>query len=185
MGRQGRGAPRGRRTYLALACAGVAALAVAAAVAAVTATQQDPDTDRGDARAGSEDPDFDEQGGAGDGGARTGQNGGGPDPTAQDSITVDAKYYAKNKTAVIRYSDKTGANAPVAVEVLGMRESYREIFSGPEFSIMVGFESVPRHGWAVHPVVAEVDHPAFGGIQIKTEIRDEGQPAPRTIYAEK
>ena len=167
-----------------MACAGVVALAVAVAVAAVTATQQDPDTDRGDARAGSEDPGFGEQGGAGDGDARIGQNGG-PDPTAQDSISIDATYYAKNKTAAIRYSDKTGANAPVVVEVLGMRESYREIFSGPEFSIMVEFESVPRYGWAVHPIVAEVDHPAFGGIQIKTEIRDEGQPAPRTIYAEK
>ena len=104
--------------------------------------------------------------------------------TAQESIRIDAIYYEQNKTAVIAYVDDTGAKVPVTVEVLGMADTYRREFTGPQFSASLHFPSVPKYGWAVNPVVSEVRHPVFGDIQIKTEIRGEGQPAPRTIYAD-
>ncbi len=103
--------------------------------------------------------------------------------TMQDSLRLDATYYPGNGSVVITYEDSTRAVTPVAVEVLGMRESYRVPFEGPEFSTVVGFASVPKYGWAVNPVVVEVDHPVFGYIQLKTEIHEAGQPAPRVIYA--
>ncbi len=104
--------------------------------------------------------------------------------TAQESIRIDAIYYEQNKTAVIAYVDDTGAKVPVTVEVLGMADTYRREFTGPQFSTSLHFPSVPKYGWAVNPVVSEVRHPVFGDVQIKTEIRGEGQPAPRTIYAD-
>ena len=104
--------------------------------------------------------------------------------TAQESIRIDAIYYEQNKTAVIAYVDDTGAKVTVTVEVLGMADTYRREFTGPQFSASLYFPSVPKYGWAVNPVVSEVRHPVFGDIQIKTEIRGEGQPAPRTIYAD-
>lgn len=104
--------------------------------------------------------------------------------TAQESIRVDAIYYEQNKTVVIAYVDDTGAQVPVTAEILGMADTYRREFTGPQFSIYVHFPSVPKYGWAAHPVVFEVGHPIFGDVQIKTEMRGEGQPAPRTIYAE-
>ena len=102
----------------------------------------------------------------------------------RDSLTLDATYY-EGKDVIITYRDATGADIPVTVDVLGMRESYREVFSGPEFSVAVEFSSVPRHGWVVHPVVIEMDHPVFGSIQLKTEIHGEWEPAPRIIYADR
>lgn len=104
--------------------------------------------------------------------------------TAQNSIRIGAIYYEQNKTAVIAYVDDTGVPVPVTVEILGMDETYRREFTGPQFSIYVHFPSVPKYGWAAHPLVFEVGHPVFGDVQIKTEIREQGQPAPRTIYAE-
>ncbi len=104
--------------------------------------------------------------------------------TAQESIRIDAIYYEQNKTVVIAYVDDTGTQVPVTAEILGMADTYRREFTGPQFSIYVHFPSVPKYGWAAHPVVFEVGHPIFGDVQIKTEIREEGRPAPRTIYAE-
>lgn len=104
--------------------------------------------------------------------------------TVQESIRIDAIYYAQNKTAVIAYVDDTGVNVTVTVEILGMADTYRREFTGPQFSTSLHFPSVPKYGWAVHPVVSEVSHPVFGDVQIKTEIREESQPAPRTIYAD-
>ena len=104
--------------------------------------------------------------------------------TVQESIRIDAIYYKQNKTAVIAYVDDTGVKVPVTVEILGMADTYRREFTGPQFSTSLHFPSVPKYGWAVHPVVSEVRHPVFGDVQIKTEIREEGQPVPRTIYAD-
>ncbi len=152
---------RGRKTLiLAAALASVAVAIIALAV--VFSAHVETDSPRG---------------GMLDGGGTGAQ-------TAQESIRVDAIYYEQNKTAVIAYVDGTGAQVPVTLEILGMADTYRKEFAGPSFSIYVHFPSVPKYGWAAHPVVFEVVHPIFGDVQIKTEIREEGQPAPRTIYAE-
>lgn len=157
---------RGRKTRIVaatLASAAVAAIALAVVFSAHVAT----DLPRG---------------GISDGGDSGGSGVGAQ--TVQESIRIDAIYYEQNKTAVIAYVDDTGAKVTVTVEVLGMADTYRREFTGPQFSTSLHFPSVPKYGWAVNPVVSEVHHPVFGDIQIKTEIRGEGQPAPRTIYAD-
>lgn len=103
--------------------------------------------------------------------------------TMKESLLIFAEYYPDEKHVVINYVDKTNTEVPVNVEVLGMATSYRETFSGPQFSITLQFDSVPRYGWAAHPVVMDMDHPEFGHVQLKTEIFEAGQgPAPRIIY---
>lgn len=152
---------RGRKTRIVAATLASAAVAVIA-LAVVFSAQVATDLPRG---------------GVSDGSSIDAQ-------TVQESIRIDAIYYEQNKTAVIAYVDDTGAKVPVIVEVLGMADTYRREFTGPQFSTSLHFPSVPKYGWAVNPVVSEVRHPVFGDIQIKTEIRGEGQPAPRTIYAD-
>ncbi|MCE2498468.1 MAG: hypothetical protein J4F28_05695 [Nitrosopumilaceae archaeon] len=164
-------AGRGRKTRIlaaTLASAAVAVIALVVVFSAHVATDLP--------RSGTSD--------GGDSGG--GDSGGGSidAQTAQESIRIDAIYYKQNKTAVIAYVDNTGVNVTVTVEVLGMADTYRREFTGPQFSTSVHFPTVPKYGWAVHPVVSEVRHPVFGDVQIKTEIREEGQPAPRTIYAD-
>lgn len=99
------------------------------------------------------------------------------------ALSLDAVYDPENGQMTITYVDSRDSTAPVTVEVLGMPESYSKTFSGPEFSTVVHFESTPKYGWAAHPVVVETDHQDFGSVQIKTEIHEAGQPAPRVIYA--
>lgn len=103
--------------------------------------------------------------------------------TMKESLFIFAEYHPDEKHVVINYFDKTGAEGPVNVEVLGMATSYRETFFGPQFSITLQFNSVPKYGWAVHPVVMDMYHPEFGHVQLKTEIFEAGQAVPRTIYS--
>lgn len=107
----------------------------------------------------------------------------GPDEEIRLALSLNATYDPGSGQALITYVDNRGSTAPVTVEVLGMPESYHETFSGPEFSTVVHFASPPKYGWAAHPVVVEIDHPDFGGVQMKTEIYEIGQAAPRVIYA--
>ena len=108
-----------------------------------------------------------------------------PDPgeDVRQALSLDATYYPGDDRVVISYADGAGATGSVDVEVLGMSESYRVTFSGPEFTIDLPFASAPKYGWAAHPVVVETVHPKFGNVQMKTEVHEEGQQAPRVIYA--
>lgn len=101
----------------------------------------------------------------------------------KNSLLFDAVYDPEKKHVIINYTDKSGAEIPVNVEVLGMVVSYRETFSGPQFTTVVKFDSVPKYGWAIHPVVLDMIHPEFGNVQLKTEIYEIGQIPPRIIYA--
>ena len=103
--------------------------------------------------------------------------------SAKKALTVDAVYYPLQKVAVINYTDAMGAKIPVNVEVLGLSQSYRQTISGPTFTVYVNFDSEPKYGWAVNPVVIDMIHPEFGSVQLKTEIYETGDVKPRTIYA--
>ena len=101
----------------------------------------------------------------------------------RENISIDAIYYGTQNKVVITYNDLTGAHTPVFVEVLGLAESYRESFEGPQFETAIGFASAPKYGWSIHPIIVDVlDHPEFGSIQLKTEVHQPGEPEPRTIY---
>ncbi len=102
---------------------------------------------------------------------------------AKKALSVDAVYHPLEKFVVVTFNDKTGAEIPVNLEVLGLSQSYREVMPGPFFVTHVEFNSVPKYGWVVHPIVIDMVHPEFGNIQLKTEIYQTGDVKPRTIYA--
>ena len=64
-----------------------------------------------------------------------------------------------------------------------MDESFQKTFSDSEFIEIVPFPNIPKYGWAIHPIVLEIDHEELGHIQLKTEIHFSDEPIPTVIYA--
>ena len=64
-----------------------------------------------------------------------------------------------------------------------MDESFQKSFSGSQFIEIVPFSDTPKYGWAIHPIVLEIEHSEFGHIQLKTEIHPFDQPIPPVIYS--
>ena len=50
-------------------------------------------------------------------------------------------------------------------------------------SVFFPFPTSPKYGWAIHPIVLEIDHEEFGHVQLKTEIHPYGEPVPPVIYS--
>jgi len=69
------------------------------------------------------------------------------------------------------------------MEILGMEKSFQKTFYDSHFIEIVPFPNVPKYGWAIHPVVLEIDNEKFGHVQLKTEIHMLGDPAPPVIYS--
>lgn len=110
--------------------------------------------------------------------------GGGQDEEMlRKTLHVSATYYDSGYVEV-RYVDDSGNTNSVVLEILGMPESFQKVFEGSEFVETVPFSGVPKHGWAVHPIVLEVEHGEFGHVQLKTEIRPDGDPVAPTIYSQ-
>lgn len=100
----------------------------------------------------------------------------------RQTFQVDAIYYDSGHVE-ISYLDKSGQTDLVIMEILGMDESFQKSFLGSQFVEIVPFPNVPKYGWAIHPIVLEIDHLEFGHIQLKTEIHTPGQPLPPVIYS--
>ncbi len=100
----------------------------------------------------------------------------------RQTFQVDAIYYDSGYVE-ISYLDKSGQTDSVIMEILGMDESFQKSFSGSQFIEIVPFTNVPKYGWAIHPIVLEIDHLEFGHIQLKTEIHALDQPIPSVIYS--
>ena len=100
----------------------------------------------------------------------------------RQTFQVDAIYY-DSRHVEISYLDKSGQTDSVIMEILGMDESFQKSFSGSQFIEIVPFTNVPKYGWAIHPIVLEIDHLEFGHIQLKTEIHALDQPIPSVIYS--
>ena len=64
-----------------------------------------------------------------------------------------------------------------------MENTFQKSFSDSEFIEIIEFSNKPKYGWAIHPIVLEVEHEEFGHVQIKTEIHEMNTPIPNTIYA--
>lgn len=99
----------------------------------------------------------------------------------RETFHVEAIYYDTGYVEV-SYLDRSDQTNSVELEILGMEKSYHKIFSESEFIEIVQFPSTPKYGWAIHPVVFDIDHDTFGKIQLKTEIHPLGEPVPVVIY---
>ena len=111
-------------------------------------------------------------------------SGGGTDDKdiLRQTFQIDAVYYDSGHVE-ISFLDKTGQTDLVIMEILGMDETYQKSFSDSQFIEIVPFSNVPKYGWAIHPIVLEIDHPELGHIQLKTEIHPIGESIPPVIYS--
>jgi hypothetical protein len=100
----------------------------------------------------------------------------------RQTFQVDAVYYDTGHVE-ISFFDKSQKTTHVVMEILGMDESFQKTFSDSEFIEIVPFSNEPKYGWAIHPIVLEIDHLEFGHIQLKTEIHTLDQPLPSVIYS--
>ena len=98
------------------------------------------------------------------------------------TFQVDAIYYDSGYVE-ISFLDKSDKTTLVVMEILGMEESFQKSFTDSEFIEIVPFPNVPKYGWAIHPIVLEIDHTELGHIQLKTEIHLLDEPIPPVIYS--
>ena len=110
--------------------------------------------------------------------------GGGTDDKDEmrQTLQIEAVYYDSGYVE-ISYLDNSHQTDSVVLEILGMDDSFQKTFHDSEFIEIVPFLNVPKYGWAIHPIVMEVEHEAFGHVQLKTEIHTVDEPIPNTIYA--
>lgn len=99
----------------------------------------------------------------------------------KQTFQIEAVYYDTGHVEV-SYLDKSSQTNSVDLEILGMEKSFHKSFTDSQFVEVVPFPNVPKYGWAIHPVVFNIDHQKFGKIQLKTEIHELGQPIPPVIY---
>jgi len=111
-------------------------------------------------------------------------SGGGTDDKdiLRQTFQIDAVYYDSGHVE-ISFLDKSGKTDSVVMEILGMDETFQKKFSDSQFIEIVPFPNVPKYGWAIHPIVLEIDHAELGHIQLKTEIHPLDQPIPPVIYS--
>ena len=100
----------------------------------------------------------------------------------RETFQVDAVYYDAGYVEVSFY-DKSQKTTNVIMEILGMDESFQKTFSDSEFIEIIPFSNEPKYGWAIHPIVLEIDHEELGHIQLKTEIHPSGDALPPVIYS--
>jgi len=100
----------------------------------------------------------------------------------RQTFDVEAVYYDTGHVEV-SYFDNSEKTTTVVMEILGMDETFQKTFSNSEFIEIVPFPNEPKYGWAIHPIVLEIDHEELGHIQLKTEIHPMGEPAPPVIYS--
>ena len=99
----------------------------------------------------------------------------------RENFQLEAIYYDTGYVE-ISYLDKSEKTTSVVLEILGMETSFQKSFTDSEFIEIIQFPNKPKYGWAIHPIVLEVEHDEFGHVQIKTEIHELDAPIPNTIY---
>ena len=100
----------------------------------------------------------------------------------RETFQVDAVYYDTGHVEV-SFFDKSQKTTAVVMEILGMGETFQKAFSDSEFVEIVPFPNEPKYGWAIHPIVLEIDHEELGHVQLKTEIHSLDEPIPPVIYS--
>ncbi len=100
----------------------------------------------------------------------------------RQTFQINAVYYDSGHVEV-SFFDKSQKTNNVVMEILGMDETFQKTFSDSEFIEIVPFPNEPKYGWAIHPIVLEIDHEEFGHIQLKTEIHPLDESIPPVIYS--
>ena len=98
------------------------------------------------------------------------------------TIFVDTVYEPKNNLVKITYNDNSEKTNLVILEILGMEQTFHKEFSQNSFVEIIQINSEPKYGWSTMPVVFSINHDEFGKIGLKTEIYEQGELKPRTIY---
>jgi hypothetical protein len=101
----------------------------------------------------------------------------------RQTFQVNAVYYDSGHVEV-SFLDKSNKTELVVMEILGMEKSFQKTFSTSEFIEIIPFPNLPKYGWAIHPIVLEIDHLELGHIQLKTEIHFLDEPVPNVIYSQ-
>ena len=99
------------------------------------------------------------------------------------TFDVDAVYFEDQSIVEISYNDNSQKTSSVVLEILGMDETFQKTYSGSNFAVTIYFDSPPKYGWKIHPVVLDIEHEEFGKIGIKTEIHSKNEPAPPIIFS--
>lgn len=110
--------------------------------------------------------------------------GGGTDDkdVLRQTFQIDAVYYDTGHVEVA-FLDKSEKTDSVVMEILGMDETFQKTFTEYQFIEIIPFQNEPKYGWAIHPVVLEIEHSELGHVQLKTEIHPLGEPIPPVIYS--
>ena len=105
-----------------------------------------------------------------------------PQQDDPDYFEISATY--NNGTIFISFRDHSDRTDSVSMEILGMAETFRKTYESGHVEEYMSFLGPPKYGWGAHPIIFEVSHQVLGEINIKTEIRDTGQPAAAVIFAQ-
>jgi hypothetical protein len=97
------------------------------------------------------------------------------------TFEIDALYH--DGTVTISFYDKSENTDSVVMEILGMDETFQKTYIGFEFTESVPID-IPKYGWAIHPIVLEIEHSEFGHIQLKTEIHEFDESLPPVIFSQ-
>jgi len=97
------------------------------------------------------------------------------------TFEIDALY--QEGIVVISFYDKSENTGSIVMEILGMDETFQKTYAGFEFTESVPID-IPKYGWAIHPIVLEIEHSEFGHIQLKTEIHEYDEPIPPVIFSQ-
>ena len=100
-----------------------------------------------------------------------------------DTFVLDAVYFADTDTVQITFEDTSARSTSIVLEILGMDESFQRYYEESSFVENVTFKLPPKFGWKVHPVTLVIEHPEYGKIGVKTEIRTIDEPRPLVIYS--
>ena len=100
-----------------------------------------------------------------------------------NTFDVDAIYYDDQRIVEISFNDTSQKTNSVVLEILGMDETYQKTFSGSNFVVKIVFDSPPKYGWKIHPIILDVEHQEFGTVGIKTEIHSKNDPSPPIIFS--
>ena len=97
------------------------------------------------------------------------------------TFEIDALY--QDGIVVISFYDKSENTGSIVMEILGMDETFQKSYPGFQFTESVPINP-PKYGWAIHPIVLEIEHSEFGHIQLKTEIHEYDEPIPPVIFSQ-
>ena len=100
----------------------------------------------------------------------------------EQTFMISAVYFENTGYAEISFFDKSSKTKHVALEILGMPESFHKEYMSSTFVEKIPIP-VPKYGWQSIPVVLLVEHEEFGSIGIKTEIRPVGEIPSKVIFS--